>query len=219
MSTTRTDPIFRVFPDESFDFVYSYAVFQHIPSREVVFGYLPEARRVLKPGGILRCQFNGLPEHPRAIPPGTACASPPRMSPISRCRHDFQLLALEGVATQYMWTTWREAPPGWRVALRPAAPLRYPHPHISNAPDGRPAGARFRSARLCRSGLENLPDDCRPDRSGSPDRWPARGALSYLGPPEWDGVVQFNVAAACRHPHRPGAGEVFWLGRPLTARA
>src|SRR5215470_4677145 len=49
------------FADETFDFVYSYAVFQHIPSREVVFQYLREIRRVLKTGGILRCQMNGLP--------------------------------------------------------------------------------------------------------------------------------------------------------------
>ena len=52
-----------MFPDEKFDLVYSYAVFQHIPSREVVFNYLREARRVLKTGGILRCQLNGLPPH------------------------------------------------------------------------------------------------------------------------------------------------------------
>ena len=36
------------FADDSFDFVYSYAVFQHIPSRDVVFQYLREIRRVLK---------------------------------------------------------------------------------------------------------------------------------------------------------------------------
>src|SRR5581483_4293096 len=40
----------RQFADATFDFVYSYAVFQHIPSREVVFNYLREAVRVLKPG-------------------------------------------------------------------------------------------------------------------------------------------------------------------------
>src|SRR5690606_37698425 len=40
------------FEDQSFDFVYSYAVFQHIPSRDVVFSYLREAVRVLKPGGL-----------------------------------------------------------------------------------------------------------------------------------------------------------------------
>jgi ubiquinone/menaquinone biosynthesis C-methylase UbiE len=51
----------KLFPGEKFDYVYSYAVFQHIPSSEVVFQYLREARRVLKTGGILRCQINGLP--------------------------------------------------------------------------------------------------------------------------------------------------------------
>ena len=49
------------FADESFDFVYSYAVFQHIPSRDVVLEYMREIRRVLKPGGFFRGQFNGLP--------------------------------------------------------------------------------------------------------------------------------------------------------------
>src|SRR5271169_5583169 len=40
------------FDDESFDLVYSFAVFQHIPSREVIFGYMREACRVLAPGGV-----------------------------------------------------------------------------------------------------------------------------------------------------------------------
>ena len=52
--------IWRRFADESFDLVYSYAVFQHIPSRDVVMQYLREAKRVLKTGGLLRCQINGL---------------------------------------------------------------------------------------------------------------------------------------------------------------
>jgi SAM-dependent methyltransferase len=50
------------FEDDSFDFVYSYAVFQHIPSRDVVFNYLRETRRVLRSGGVARLQFNGLQE-------------------------------------------------------------------------------------------------------------------------------------------------------------
>ena len=47
------------FTDESFDLVYSYAVFQHIPSREAIFGYLREACRVLAPGGVFWFQANG----------------------------------------------------------------------------------------------------------------------------------------------------------------
>src|SRR5437762_9876011 len=59
LSTNGTD--LSCYADDYFDFVYSFAVFQHIPSRDLVFSYLIEARRVLKPGGILRFQVNGLP--------------------------------------------------------------------------------------------------------------------------------------------------------------
>src|SRR5271163_4853887 len=51
-----------LFPDDTFEFVYSYAVFQHIPSREVVVQYLRETHRVMKTGGLARLQFNGLPQ-------------------------------------------------------------------------------------------------------------------------------------------------------------
>src|SRR6202047_2308755 len=51
----------RRFEDEFFDFVYSYAVFQHIPSRDVVYEYMRETQRVVKVGGLVRFQFNGLP--------------------------------------------------------------------------------------------------------------------------------------------------------------
>ena len=40
-----------MFEDESFEFVYSYAVFQHIPAREVIVSYLREIHRVMKTDG------------------------------------------------------------------------------------------------------------------------------------------------------------------------
>jgi len=40
--------------DATFDLVYSYAVFQHIPEAVVIRDYVFEARRVLKPGGIFK---------------------------------------------------------------------------------------------------------------------------------------------------------------------
>lgn len=40
------------------DLVLSFTVFQHIPDRQVVEGYLAEAARVLRPGGILVFQWN-----------------------------------------------------------------------------------------------------------------------------------------------------------------
>lgn len=42
--------------DSTFNLVYSLMVFQHIPERAVITGYLKEAHRVLKPGGMIRVQ-------------------------------------------------------------------------------------------------------------------------------------------------------------------
>jgi SAM-dependent methyltransferase len=46
-------------PDASLDFVYSFIVFQHVPSRAAVLRYLHEAARALKAGGVLRFQVDG----------------------------------------------------------------------------------------------------------------------------------------------------------------
>ncbi len=95
------------FADESVDFIYSYAVFQHIPSRDVVLSYMLEAKRVLKPGGIFRAQFNGLPHD---VTPDTwsgVTFSAGDIGTFTR-ENGFSLLALEGVDTQYMWTTWKK---------------------------------------------------------------------------------------------------------------
>ncbi len=206
-----------LFADDSFDFVYSYAVFQHIPSREVVLGYLAEARRVLKPGGILRCQINGLPETSARYTTWEGVRIPAADVADFARRHDFQLLALEGASTQYMWTTWRKQPAGWRAALRPVAPAARIRA-ISNALTGDPlvpaSGARaFAALRL-----ENLPADCDLlDMQVSIDGRP--GMLTYLGPPEWDGVVQLNVALPAGTRTGLVPVEILWLGQPLTATA
>ncbi len=206
------------FHDESFDFVYSYAVFQHIPSREVVLGYLAEARRVLCPGGILRVQINGLPETSARYTTWEGVRiSAADVADFAR-RHDFQMLALEGAATQYMWTTWRKQPLGWRVALRSAASAPARIRAISNALTGDPlvpaSGARaFAALRL-----ENLPADC--DLLDMQVLIDGRaGTLTYLGPPEWDGVVQLNVALPAGTRTGLVPVEIVWLRRPLTAAA
>src|SRR5712692_6195822 len=106
-----------LFGDESFDFVYSYAVFQHIPSRDVIFEYLRETHRVMRTGGLARFQFNGLPRTGAAFDTwaGARLASQELLEFAGD--HDFQVLALEGVSTQYMWTTWRKQAPGWSASL------------------------------------------------------------------------------------------------------
>jgi hypothetical protein len=204
-----------MFRDESFDLVYSYAVFQHIPSREVVLGYLAEARRVLKPGGILKCQINGLPETSARYTTWAGVRISAGDIVDFVLNHDFQLLALDGVSTQYMWTTWRKQPKGWRAALRPPAVPSTSIRAISNALTGDqlvPAsGARAYAAVW----LDNPPPDC--DLIGLKvkiDGCPA--VLTCLSAPEWDGMVQLNAAIppGCRTGLVPV--EVLWLGRPLT---
>jgi SAM-dependent methyltransferase len=104
-----------MFPDESFDFIYSYIVFQHIPDPAIVLNYLREARRTLKTGGILCCQLRGAPPLPTEIerrePTWTGCFfTGERMAAFARER-DFHLVALSGLNTQYMWTTWLKPAP------------------------------------------------------------------------------------------------------------
>ena len=41
------------------DFVFSYLVLQHLPSEDLIFGYIREFLRVLRPGGAFLFQFNG----------------------------------------------------------------------------------------------------------------------------------------------------------------
>jgi SAM-dependent methyltransferase len=104
-----------IFADESFDFIYSYIVFQHIPDPAIVLNYLREARRTLKPGGVLCCQLRGAPPLPTEIkrhaPTWTGCSfTGTQMAAFARER-DFHLVALSGLDTQYMWTTWLKPAP------------------------------------------------------------------------------------------------------------
>ena len=98
----------------SVDFVYSYAVFQHIPSRDVVLQYLREAVRVLKTNGILTCQINGLQQDAPDFSTWDGARVPASAIVALAMELDCQILALDGVNSQYMWTTWRKRAPGWR---------------------------------------------------------------------------------------------------------
>lgn len=48
-----------VIPELPFDFAFSYLVFQHIPSYAVIEGYVREAGRLLRPGGLFKLQVRG----------------------------------------------------------------------------------------------------------------------------------------------------------------
>jgi len=203
----------ELFPDNRFDFVYSYAVFQHIPSREVVFHYLREARRVLRPGGVLRCQLNGLPPHAREYDTWSGVrVAPGEIAQFARDQ-GFQLLALEQIWTQYMWITCRKRAGG--VTPVTAAPrIR----HITNAITGEAAAPVAGPMASLSLWIENLPAEC--DLNAIAIGADGRSCRpSYIGEPAHDGVTQVNAALP------PGLRtglvpvEVFSHGLPLCAPA
>ncbi len=203
----------ELFPDNHFDFVYSYAVFQHIPSRDVVFRYLEEAHRVLKPGGVLRCQLNGLPPHARQYDTWSGVrVTPGEIAQFTRER-GFSLLALDPIWTQYMWITCRKrgaAPSG----PQPAARIR----NITNAITGESAAPVSGPMAALSLWIENLPADCDLNTLAiAAGQLPCR--VSYIGEPAHDGVAQVNAAL----PERLRTGlvpiEVYAGGRPLCPPA
>lgn len=176
----------EAFADSSFDFIYSYAVFQHIPSREVVMGYLDEAARVLKPGGVIRVQVNGLPLSARIYDTWSGVRIPHHDIREWSFNNRLQLLALEGTDTQYMWATFRR-PAGetsiyTRVRIHrvtnahsaePAAPVRGRFAVLSLWVEGLPASADLNQLQV---------EVCNKNST-----------LIYLGPLEFDGVQQLNL--------------------------
>jgi len=203
----------EMFASDSFDFVYSYAVFQHIPSRDVVLGYLRETWRVLKPGGYMRCQINGLPESAARYDTWSGVRiSAEELQAFCR-ENDFQMLSLEGTQTQYMWTTLRKRERGWyATARKPERPVVIRR--ITNAQNSEPvapACGRFAALSLW---VENLPEEC--DLVNFEVRVGAgRGTLTYIGPREYDGMAQVNL----RLPEGTGTGlqpvTLAWRGEPI----
>jgi len=206
------------FPSGFFDFVYSYAVFQHIPAREIVFRYFEETRRVLKVGGIARFQVNGLPE---AAPHyDTWCGvriGASELAAFAR-ENDFQLLALEGPETQYLWTSWRKRPVGWGKALAGFEPPTAAIRRITNASSSEPLApvrGRFASISLWVSQLAEEADlnALRVLVSGR------QGFATYIGPPAADGVVQVNVLLPEGLETGLAPVELRWFDRPLSPPA
>ena len=198
-----------MFENNTFDFVYSYAVFQHIPSREIVFEYLREARRVLKPGGIMRCQVNGLPPHARQYDTWSGVRiTPDEIRDFSRAI-DFRLLALEKIWTQYMWVSWRK--PGGPIPPAQKTPRLV---KIGNALTGESVAPAAGIMAAISVWGTNLPAGA--DLENLTVKVEGRTCrLSYIGPPEQDAVSYVNAIL----PEQLRTGlvpvEVWWQGRLL----
>jgi len=197
-----------LFPAEKFDFVYSYAVFQHIPDREVVFQYLREARRVLKPRGILRFQINGLAPTTRQYDTWNGVRITPREIAQFALENDLQLLALERINTQYMWATVRKRPAGWIESLagrriESAAAIR----NVSNSLTGEAVAPSSGPLAALSLWMERLPDECelnhmtvtidgiagRPECIGAPGNVTAQRVNVWLPAGIRTGVVPVDV--------------------------
>jgi SAM-dependent methyltransferase len=106
------------FASESFDLVFSYIVFQHIPSKAVIENYVREAARVLRPGGFLKFQLNGAPvEHAPDTWVGVSYSLGEARALVESA--GFSLAAAEGPGTQYMVLTARKGRMPEFAGLRP----------------------------------------------------------------------------------------------------
>jgi ubiquinone/menaquinone biosynthesis C-methylase UbiE len=101
-----------MFADSLFDLAYSFAVFQHIPDQALVYKYVDEAFRVLKPGGILIAQFNGAarPSDSYDSWAGVWFTEEELLQYVNRT--GWMVLSDEGQLTQYLWLTLRKPLPG-----------------------------------------------------------------------------------------------------------
>jgi SAM-dependent methyltransferase len=202
------------FADASVGFVYSYAVFQHIPSRDVVMGYLREVVRVLAPGGLFVFQINGLPNTDREATTWDGVrVSAEEIIAFAR-ESGMLLLQLNDKDTQYMWVTFQKPETTPRESTQPVRLAK-----LRNAFTGDPvipASGRFAAAAIC---LEHLPEDA--DLLSLRARFDGCDAYAFFVSPEMtgNGIRELNVMVP------PGTRtglvplEVTWRGKPLFAPA
>ncbi|HTP35389.1 MAG TPA: class I SAM-dependent methyltransferase [Candidatus Acidoferrales bacterium] len=92
-----------VLPERPFHFAFSYIVFQHIPEKAIVEGYLRDAHRVLVPGSLFKLQVDGGPTEDRTPDTwhGVSFTEAEAREMAQRC--GFELRYTEGAGTQYFW--------------------------------------------------------------------------------------------------------------------
>lgn len=127
----------RPVPDGSVDFVVTFTVLQHLTDRSLVTGYLREAARVLRPGGVLAAQWNNLP-YPlgwrlrgawwrgRAVLPGGPPVDPRADRAFTGTRVPYRPVerALTGAGLQVAGTSGLGSLFAWVWATKPAAASR-----------------------------------------------------------------------------------------------
>jgi len=160
-------------PSECADLVFSYIVFQHIPSRAIIRDLFRECARVLKPRGTLKVQLNGdqTPEYVQHVR-DTWLGETYSVAELSELLGESGLtpIAMEGAGTQYfVVTACKDPAPDVRSWVLPGEPwsseflLEGFGPAVDNS--WRPMGARARvrvtgrGTRLY-AGLYFWPESC-----------------------------------------------------------
>jgi len=198
------------FADESYDFVYSYAVFQHIPSHDVIWSYLSEAVRVLRPLGIIRCQVNGLhkTQEEKSDTWSGAAFTGGMLRDFARTL-GLQLLALEGEGTQYLWMTLRKPGP----AVPPdRAPVLVRVTNAESSEPCAPASGRYAAIAVL---VDGLPDTVDLNSLEVRVRGVA-GSTTYIGPPAQDGLIQVNAVLPPSLKTGLAPIELWWNGALLA---
>jgi SAM-dependent methyltransferase len=94
-----------LFPDELFDFCFSFIVFQHIPLREAVVNYMEEVHRTLKHDRLFKFQVQGFTELTETDTWIGVGLSEQDMLELADWI-GFEVLRMEGQGTQYFWNWW-----------------------------------------------------------------------------------------------------------------
>lgn len=98
------------------DFAFSFIVFQHIPSREVIYNYVREVYRLLRPGGLFKFQVQGGELEPEPSGPdtwlGVHFTETDAVKMAEEC--GFEARYRIGAGSQYFWL-WFFKPKGYPV--------------------------------------------------------------------------------------------------------
>ena len=186
------------FEPQTYDFVYTL---------DPGIATLPEIRRVLRAGGHAWMRFDS--------------AARSRVDLLESAQsEDFQVLAIESVGSQGLWTSWRKQPRGWFASLPTPQPGSGELPtiirRITNAQSSEPlAPCRGRFASIAIR-AENLPADAGLHHVrvtvGS-----SFGTVTYIGPADRSGYREIRADL----PDLEATGllpvRLHWLDAPLSA--
>jgi ubiquinone/menaquinone biosynthesis C-methylase UbiE len=110
-------------PADYFDIVYSIFVFQHVPTKEAIRSTLVDAWRVLRPGGLLRFQTNGVTtESFRVLEKNTWVGETFTEAEVRELARELgaRVVSIYGADTMYCFSTLRK--PAADEAPSPASP-------------------------------------------------------------------------------------------------